>query len=330
MKQHLDEIGIMRFILIISIVIGHTFTIYRPAENLSWPLPNGLDRCAYYAWINSFFIGFSLQAFVFVSGYLYAYQGTSSNYFALIKKKFKRLIIPSLIFGVAYILIIEQPNEYTPGLALHLLNGPGHLWFLPMLFSCFVIFELLLKIIKHRYLILLLICSIILYYGSSYAPEIMQVNSACNYLIFFIFGFYFYNYRYSLFNLSKRFTITLGLIAFILCYIKYKSLTLDIPLPYLGVKTLNLILGIIGSMFLISLSNILTKYSRVVLIGSWSGFFGVYLIHQFVIKFLYYHTSFLHIFHQTAPFVVLIITFLVSIHLSRFLLKTRFTRKLIS
>ena len=71
-RDHLHEIGIMRAILIVSIVLGHTFAIYS-GKSASWYMPDGLQTVGIYKWLNAIFIAFSLQSFVFISGYLMAY-----------------------------------------------------------------------------------------------------------------------------------------------------------------------------------------------------------------------------------------------------------------
>ena len=113
-RDHLHEIGIMRAILIVSIVLGHTFAIYS-GKSASWYMPYGLQTVGIYKWLNAIFIAFSLQSFVFISGYLMAYteRDEKVQITKFIQKKIHRLLLPLIIFEFAYILLIN--NDLSTG-----------------------------------------------------------------------------------------------------------------------------------------------------------------------------------------------------------------------
>ena len=66
----LNEITIIRCILAILIVFMHAFTIY----NGSWHEPSGFINIPLYKWIARFSFAFTLEAFCFIFGYLFAFQ----------------------------------------------------------------------------------------------------------------------------------------------------------------------------------------------------------------------------------------------------------------
>ncbi|WP_459186839.1 hypothetical protein ACGE0T_11805 [Parabacteroides sp. APC149_11_2_Y6] len=76
-KEGLNEVYIIRPILILCIVIGHSFAIYSGAWENVEALTENVPLV--YKWLNPFFISFTLQAFVVISGYLFAYQYLTLN-----------------------------------------------------------------------------------------------------------------------------------------------------------------------------------------------------------------------------------------------------------
>ena len=69
-KIHLDEITLMRTILALLIVFIHSFTCY----NGSWKQPVGYLDIPLYKWLVRISFAFTLEAFVFISGYLFSFQ----------------------------------------------------------------------------------------------------------------------------------------------------------------------------------------------------------------------------------------------------------------
>lgn len=70
MKPQLEEINVMRPIVIFLLVLVHTFTIY----DGGWSLPEGIESVRAYFWIQKFSFAFMLETFVFISGYILGYQ----------------------------------------------------------------------------------------------------------------------------------------------------------------------------------------------------------------------------------------------------------------
>lgn len=127
----------MRTILALLIVFMHSFTCY----NGSWEQPAGYVDIPLYKWLARFSFAFTLEAFVFISGYLFAFQQTNSNFtkgiIELFFNKLKRLILPSIIFSIFYFILFYSYKNIGNTI-FSIINGCGHMWFLPMLFWCFI------------------------------------------------------------------------------------------------------------------------------------------------------------------------------------------------
>ena len=119
MKNILEEINIIRPLVIILLVLMHAFTMYGG----SWPKPERIEDVELYFWIQRFSFACMLEMFVFISGYLFAYQvcELKKKYFflQLIKVKFKRLIIPCIVFSLFYSFL------FPPG--INILNAEFNL-----------------------------------------------------------------------------------------------------------------------------------------------------------------------------------------------------------
>ena len=128
----------MRTILAVLIVLHHALACY----NGSWPEPAGYTYLPLYKWINRVVIAFPLEAFVFVSGYLLAFQRITlkrtEGVWALVISKFKRLIVPSILFSLIYFALFKE-YQGLHSMICSVARGCGHMWFLPMLFWCFIV-----------------------------------------------------------------------------------------------------------------------------------------------------------------------------------------------
>ena len=71
----LDEVTLMRTILALLIVSMHAFTCYQGG----WAKPEGCIDIPTYKWIARTTFAFTLETFVFISGYLFAFQKITLN-----------------------------------------------------------------------------------------------------------------------------------------------------------------------------------------------------------------------------------------------------------
>lgn len=99
---YLKEVNVIRPLAIIMLVLMHAFTIYGG----SWPKPEKTYDVEVYFWIQKLSFACMLEMFVFLSGYVFAYQvcelKKKYSSYQLIKVKFKLLIMPSIVFSIIY------------------------------------------------------------------------------------------------------------------------------------------------------------------------------------------------------------------------------------
>ena len=187
-SKTLDEISFIRPILIFLLVYYHAFCIF----DGGWTPILGLEDVIIYKWTDKLAYSFMLETFFFISGYLFSFQffelKKESNILSIIQKKFSRLLLPCWIFGIVYAALFEQFDSFFSQ-TIKIASGIGHLWFLPMLFWCFVFGSICLK--KQSVSISLLLVFLLL---SLFAnnPLPLQLNQCMKYFFFFYLGMYLY------------------------------------------------------------------------------------------------------------------------------------------
>lgn len=186
-KQLLSNVVIIRPILIVLLVFYHAFAIYGGA----WKPIEGFQRVNLYWWMDWLSYSFMLETFVFISGYVYGYQVRTKGEYKLkaknlFLKKFKRLIIPSMIFSLLYISIFGDITQPILTTLYGVINGTAHMWFLPMLFWCFAGTYAIEKMqiqAKHAILLLLVLCA------CSYESLPLRIGNAMYFMLFFYVGY---------------------------------------------------------------------------------------------------------------------------------------------
>lgn len=189
-KRNLDEVSFIRPILIILLILVHCFTVF----NGGWAPFEGYNDCSTYKWLSRFCYSFLLETFVFISGYVWAYQvldlRKQTTLRLLIKNKIERLIVPSIIFSILYWGLYSNENITSimggGRILLSVLSGVGHLWYLPTLFWCFISMWIIEKIkISDRTKLIVLSFFALLPYP--YIP--FQIGRVPYYLLFFFAGY---------------------------------------------------------------------------------------------------------------------------------------------
>lgn len=336
-KQLLNEVVIIRFTLIIFLVLYHSFAPYSGA----WQ-PITDEFVGVYYWISKFTYSFFLGSFVFISGYLYAYSEIkrgSQPFKRMIKKKCMRLLIPSIIFSSIYLIVFGLKDGESLAHGVYtIIEGRGHMWFLPMLFWLFVGIELL-KLINMRP-ITIIVCTLIV---SIFAvlPLPFCINLSFRFLVFFYLGYVCMlrkNDAITIIQHTPGFLLTCVTI-YLVTFIAIESFDLYYDQPHNALINLVLFYGRIiytlaGTIALygvtikfindheIHISNGITQLSGMC--------FGVYLYQQFILIYLYYHTDYVNVIGGgIAPWAAFAITLIASIGLSYLTLKTRIGRALI-
>lgn len=181
------EVVPIRLFLIVMLVFYHAFAIFSGA----WGALDGYPEIYVYDMMDKLSYACLLETFVFISGYIFGGQVRWKGTATVLKpqnifwKKFKRLIIPSMLFSVLYLLTLGDLSKSFLTLAYEVLCGVGHMWFLPMLFWCFIYVYLIEKYISKWIVLLLFVMMFV-----SLIPLPLRINTAMYYFIFFYTGYY--------------------------------------------------------------------------------------------------------------------------------------------
>lgn len=327
----------MRCILAALIVLMHSFTCY----NGGWPEPAGYNNVLVYKWISRCSFAFTLQAFVFISGYLFAFQRVSSRQSgcSFIMKKFKRLILPSIIFSALYFPIFYE-YKGPINLLYNLINGCGHMWFLPMLFWCFIggwLFEQV-RIGDGWKLSFLFILNVFWFKSLP-----LQLGRAIPYMFYFYLGVVVYKYSGKIKVSIERDSIAFFWFVFLVLFILLRPLRDYLSLNdslgslqkamFIATDNLCIVLYATAGLLAFYLSAVLYTRNRqlntlTVKVSSYC--FSIYLFQQFVLRFLYYKTTFpAKVGPYWLPWCGFTIAIVFSFLLSFFTLRTKVGRVLI-
>lgn len=302
-KQRLQEIDMMRPLVIVLLVLMHAFVMFNP-QAYTWPLPSGIHEVEAYHWIQEVSYSFLLESFTFISGYVFGFalfvRNKEYTFIGLFSNKAKRLMIPCVVFGLLYSLIDYDKPFYIITYTYDLLRGIGHMWYLPMLFLCFLITWGILKIrIKDKVALALLLLLSILSYR---VPTFWSIKTTCYYLFFFYLGVSLIKYRDRLKHLSKYYLVLWGgdllMIIPLIALRQYLQAaefcpdTITILASRFAAKGVTILYSLLGT-FALYLSCLYftshhTLNARVIKISGYC--MGIYIFQQFFLCLLFYHT----------------------------------------
>ena len=105
-KKLLYEVSIIRPTIIFLLVVLHAFSNVAKWVGDGVVYTNEYQPVAVYQWFCWLISGFRIETIALIAGYVFAYQSLDLNrsykFGPFVVKKFKRLIIPMLFFGVIY------------------------------------------------------------------------------------------------------------------------------------------------------------------------------------------------------------------------------------
>ena len=258
---------------------------------------------------------FHMPLFIFVSGALFYKECIREDikFDDIIRKKFKRLIIPYIVYGVTYNIIIKTlakfyvlKNVPYAVIAETLLgmNITQHIWFLPTLFITTIIFYIVFNGLLNKDIKKL---SIVIFVIALFSLHINITFPGVKYLpllfIAFSFGAIFEKYRE---NIESKFKdkylyIIIALIFFIIG-VNLVIIGDKIRITFLSdliqtLEVLNLILSIFFISFFISKFEIITenkifklvnKYSfEIYILGDPLNYLIIFLISKFNLAYIY-------------------------------------------
>lgn len=343
MTRNIDEVSFIRPILIVLLVLYHAFAPWCGAWR---PFSGYCDRELYW-WVGTLARSFMLPMFVFISSYIWAYQredlGRKDSLWQLCVRKFKRLIVPSVIFSVIYFLTLANPVDFGKSfgkITMDILGGYAHMWFLPMLFLCFMECWVLLRVksrtIRWLFVVIAFCCSIV------YIP--LEVSNSFYYLLYFYAGYEAWNRRDSVISSISATKVVILWIVFLLAFVSLTLINREVseyiyplhgPAKAAGlllVSVSNSVYALLGVQSLFATAVYWTSRHKlgpfVINIGAYC--LGVYIFQQFVLSALYYKTALPDLVGDAAlPWIGFIAALPISLCLSYLLRQTKLGRNLI-
>lgn len=222
----LFEVVLIRLLLIVLLVLYHSFAIY----NGAWEMPEGIIPVEGYWWVASLAYSFMLEAFVFISGYVLGFQ-TRTKYAGVLDfktcvlKKCRRLMLPSIVFSVLYFLCFYDASDVSLGEGIYnIINGVGHMWFLPMLFLCFIFIYVVEKFKVSPNAVLLLSALAAFFSLGPLGDLPFRISSAMYYFLFFASGFYFQKGNISIERFARFRNIVFLFVLYVILFVLYNYL----------------------------------------------------------------------------------------------------------
>jgi surface polysaccharide O-acyltransferase-like enzyme len=242
------------------------------------------------------FISFQLQAFVFVSGYLFglmAKRNIEMGWGKFVMKKFRRIYLPSLIGSALYLLFFLKGKGWA-GDVYAIASGCGHLWFLPMLFWNYLLMKLVARRVDRRPMLWLLLSLAV---SATVPPlfNVLNMGMALKYFPFFVMGYVGYK-EFGEKTFEKKYWIV-GLTLFVLLFVVRQlmlyydchSLRERDVIYYIGFLAEG-VTGIAGVM--IMAKSLFAHYNPTPFVLRINNeCYGAYIIHQFILQWMIFHSA---------------------------------------
>lgn len=257
----------------------------------------------------------------------------------MVLSKLKRLIIPSIIFSALYFPLFYD-YKGIQDLLYNLINGCGHMWFLPMLFWCFIGAWLLeqVKIGDGWKMTFLVLLNLFFFITVPY-----QISRATDYLVYFYGGYVVYKHHEQIKEKIQAKHLVWGWLVFIVVFVLFRPLRESFvagdSAGFINKAIINtersacqLIYASIGTFVFYITAIYYTKRNQLkpIVVQIASCCFGIYLFQQFLLKALYYKTGFSAVVGPYwLPWLGFIIVLPTSYFISYLFLKTKLGKNLI-
>ena len=330
------EVSIIRPLVIILLILYHSLC---PWMN-GWEETPCFEENRFYFWIANLVYGFRIETIALVAGYVFAYQRIDLKRMQSLKsftlKKVKRLWIPCIIFGIIYYAIFYSTDIFSIDALVHIISGIGHLWYLPMLLWCFIAVWLLDYLSLNKLLIFISLSILSLLPSLSIPFALSRVP---HFIFYFYLGYLMWIYKNQILQIFGKWKY---IALFSLCYLILVIINVHVKeLIIHSHRYINWLItgGIryfmtgfgISALYLFTCHFV---YKENFKCPNWviklnSICYGLYVFHQFILKYLYYKTDIACLSGQYLPWVSFIITLLLSYILTSLFLKNKLGRFLI-
>lgn len=313
----------LRAIAILIVVFGHSIILY----SSQWSLYTTSIECPLLDIVKRVINIIQMPLFFSLSGFLFFYTAKRKKLYEIVKDKFRRLLIPFVMFSIIWLLPIRYAISY-PGYhgcslsevllyKIFLGYDNGHLWFLPTLFLCFpiayVCLEIAYKFVGGGTEYICVFCiSGLLYCEQILFPVQGYIQFVGQYYIWFCLGLlisYCKNCSPKIWDFFKQ-----SKYIFLFCCVGFIILALLKP---------NIICLNISSFICVMTCYLIIpdKGNKMCLLFSKNSF-GIYLIHSPLVYITF------KFFSEYSPFWVIGLNFIlwggISLSISAYLRKTRF------
>lgn len=329
-RTFFPDVAVLRSLSIMAVVAFHTTgMMYADAH---FPATKELYHSVYYAFNQCLLINVAMPMFVFLSGYLFHYQlatGRVTSFVGMVRKKVLHILVPYFVFGL---VMMATTANFNPISLFR--GGYWHLWFLPMLFWCFVVSYALRRLTRSIYYVAILISAFGVSLCGKFLPQIMGLHYITVWYCWFIFGGVVFLFCEQISSFMRRYRLQW---LFILSYV---ILTVLHPVPY-GERTWFATLaqaGVVVALWLVFHTlrpAVMHRLHPLVWLSRYS--YGIYIFHNWLAVYLISSTAqrLLPLASWAEHHVVLfplcffLITMLFSFACSWLLLKTRVGKFLI-
>lgn len=326
----LKNIIVLRSFAIIAVVLYHCYCPWLYA----WDWYSCPIRGVYSYIVETVLVG-RMPLFVCVSGYLFSHlyieRGKYHSFSGFLLNKIKRLLVPCLSFTALMSLCLQ--DNYWESVV-----GYGyHLWFLKMLFLCFMTCWICASYIhKVRFEMVVLLVAFIMMF--MHIPNYFGIGQYFKYYIFFWGGYLFYKYRHKFGFLFTRQWLCIILFAYlVLCgicaviyYIHPEQANSDIIHANISLSIIRMILRplmIVLAFILVDrfIHNGMLFENVFVSLNKLS--YGIYLFHMLFLQsihkyFLFQTTGFAESHYILTPIIYFVIITLLSISITSLLKRT--------
>lgn len=280
------DIVLLRIISIIIVVFFHAYGMTH-ANHL--PEYISLEYKNKYELFNqSYLINIAMPLFTVISGYLFSgqlFKQRYSSFTNLIIQKAKRLLMPYYIFTVLFMITTNNIN-FAPFYT----GGYWHLWYLPMLFWCFIFTFFFHKIVSQnkRIEFSLLLVFFVLALIDKFLPAFMGLYNVSKWYYWFYIGYIIKHYESYIFPAIKRYhLIYAGIVIYfitgILLYSEYGKNTVY------GIVASTVAIIIIW--YIVRLIPLRNRLINSLLISISSCSFGIYIFHNWLEMYMLSNTA---------------------------------------
>lgn len=329
-KTFFTDVAVLRSLSIMVVVAFHTTgMMYADAH---FPATKALYHSIYYTFNQCLLINVAMPMFVFLSGYLFHYQllrGRVTSFVGMVRKKALHILVPYFVFSLVMMSTTANVNIISL-----LRGGYWHLWFLPMLFWCFVVSYVLRRLARPICCVAILIATFGLSLCGKFLPQIMGLHNITVWYCWFFLGGAAFLFKEQITSFMHRYRLPWLLV------LGYVVLTVFVPVPY-GERTWFATLAQVGAVlalwqvFHTLRPAAMQRLYPLVWLSRYS--YGVYIFHNWLAVYLISSTAqrILPLAAWAAAHVVLfplgffLATFLLSLACSWALLKTRVGKYLI-